>query len=147
MQFPLIDKQLLSDLQLVHAFYNTTVVLLFWYQAWLGMKIRRMRQNRSPLPLSAIRRHRKGGPVFAAAAFLGYFMGLFIVFLDKGKVFEYRLHFLVGSTIMLFIIANIVISRRIKGQSPAYRGPHFLTGVIILSLYLLQIFLGIGILF
>ncbi len=147
MQFPLIDKQLLSDLQLIHAFYNITVVLLFWYQAWLGMKIRRTRQNRAQLPFSAIKRHRKGGPIFAAAAFAGYFMGLFVVFLDKGKIFEHRLHFLTGSAIMLLITANIVISRRIKGQSPVYRNRHFLTGIAVLGLYLLQIFLGIGILF
>ena len=66
MQYPLIDRQLLSSLRFVHGGFNTCVVLLFLYHARLGITIRRARMAHGPLPFPVIKRHRKGGPVLAA---------------------------------------------------------------------------------
>jgi len=43
MQYPLIDRNVLADLRLIHAFFNSGVMALFFYQAWLGITVRRAR--------------------------------------------------------------------------------------------------------
>ena len=147
MQYPLIDRQLLSSLRLVHGGFNTFVVLLFFYHARLGITIRRARMARGPLPFPMIKRHRKGGPVLAALGIAGFCIGFTLVMLDSGKVLQFPAHFLVGCTIVLCLITTFVLSRKIKGPDSPYRTPHFYLGIATLCLYLVNVVLGIGVLF
>jgi uncharacterized membrane protein len=146
MSYPLIDRQLLSYLRLGHGSFNTFVMLLFFYHAHLGITIRRARKARGPLPFPVIKRHRKGGPVLAVLGVLGFCIGFTLVMLDTGKILEYPYHFFAGCAIVFCLITTFVISRRIKGPDSPYRTPHFTLGIAILCLYLIEAFLGIGVL-
>ncbi len=146
MQYPLIDRSLLSYLRLVHGSYNTIVMALFFYHARLGVTIRRARRAHTPLPFQTIKRHRKGGPVLAGLSVFGFCIGLTLVVLDTGNVLEYPPHFLAGLTIVLCIIGTFIISRRIKGPDSPYRTPHFILGIAILCLYVIEVFFGLGVL-
>jgi hypothetical protein len=53
---------------------------------------------------------------------------------------------IVGSCIALLIIATFIISKKIKGPESLWRTPHFMIGLFILLLYIVQIYLGLGIL-
>ncbi len=145
MQYPLIDRELLSSLRLVHAGYNSIVILLFFYHATLGFSIRRARRAGAPLPYPKIKRHRKAGPVFAVMGLLGFFIGFSLVLLDTGNLLEYPLHFIVGLLIVLCLVSTFVISRKIKA-GPEFRTPHFILGIALLCLYCIEAFLGLGVL-
>jgi hypothetical protein len=147
MQYPLINRQLLSSLRLVHGSYNSFVMLLFFYHGWLGISIRRARKSKAPLPFGAIKRHRKTGPVLVIMGVLGFLIGFTLTMLDSGNVLQFPPHFLVGCTIVLCLFSTFIISRKIKGPDSPYRTPHFVLGLTILCLYLIQVFLGIGVLF
>jgi hypothetical protein len=146
MQYPLIDRQLLSYLRFFHGGFNTFVMIMFFYHAHLGIAIRRARRARGPLPFPMIKRHRKGGPLLAALGITGFCIGFTLVMLDSGKVLQFPFHFLVGCTIVLSLITTFVVSRKIKGPDSSYRTPHFYLGIAILCLYLIEVFLGIGVL-
>jgi hypothetical protein len=146
MQYPLIDRQLLSSLRFVHGGFNTLVLLLFFYHARLGITIRRARKAHGPLPFPVIKRHRKGGPVLAALGIVGFCIGFTLVMLDSGRVLEFPSHFLVGCTIVLCLIATFILSRKIKGPDSPYRTPHFYLGISILCLYVIEAVLGLGVL-
>ncbi len=146
MQYPLISRQLLSSLRLVHGGYNLSVALLFFYHASLGIRIRRARRAGGPLPFGLIKRHRKGGPILAGLGIAGFFIGFTLVLLDSGRVIAYPSHLIVGTFIVLSLIATFAISRKIKGLDSPYRTPHFHLGMIILCLYLIEVFLGLGVL-
>jgi hypothetical protein len=47
---------------------------------------------------------------------------------------------------VFFIGASFLVSRRLKGPAPPWRTIHFALGIVILVLYPLQVFLGLGIL-
>ncbi|HUI68762.1 MAG TPA: DUF4079 family protein [Nitrospirota bacterium] len=147
MQYPLIDRQLLSSLRLVHGSYNFLVMLLFFYHGWLGVTIRRARKSKALLPFKAIKRHRKTGPVLAIMGGFGFLIGLTLILLHTGNILEYPAHFLVGCAIVICLLSTVLISRKIKGPDSPYRTPHFVLGITILCLYLIQVFLGIGVLF
>jgi hypothetical protein len=144
MQYPLIDRQLLADLRLAHGIYNSFVVLLFLYQGWLGLRIRRGRMAHAPQSLPVIKRHRRAGPVLALMGGFGFLFGLTLVLLDTGNVLEYKLHFFTGLSIVVLLIATYRISRDIKGPDSPYRTPHFVLGAAIICLYCANVFLGIG---
>jgi hypothetical protein len=144
MQYPLIDRELLAQLRLVHAFFNTSVMLLFFYHGWIGLAIRRARTSKGTLPFALIKRHRKMGPILTILGGLGFSIGLTLVLLDTGNVFEYASHFIVGCLIVLLIAVTFLMSRKIKGRDSSLRTPHFVIGLAILFLYLIEFFLGIG---
>jgi uncharacterized protein DUF4079 len=146
MTHPLIDVHLLSNLRLVHAFYNTSMMLLFFYHGWLGSRIRRDRKAKAPLPFPVIRRHRKAGPVLAGLGMLGFFIGFTLVMLHTGKILEYPPHLFTGLAIVILLASTWALSRRIKGPDSPFRTPHFLLGCSILCLYVVEVFLGIGVL-
>ena len=141
---PLIARELLANLKLVHGGYNLTVVLLFLYQGWLGLAIRRARQRQEPLPTLKMKRHRKFGPILVVMGILGFLVGVTLVLVDTGNILEYPLHFFTGVAIVLLLLATFVVSRQIRGPDPAKRNLHFSLGIAILCLYLLQVFFGIG---
>ena len=52
-----------------------------------------------------------------------------------------------GLIITFSLITTYLISKRISGAESPLRTPHFILGIGILVLYLVQVFLGLGILF
>jgi hypothetical protein len=136
---------MLADLRPVHGVYNLIVMLLFLYQGWIGIRIRRVRKaGASPL-IPMIKRHRRMGPVLATLGALGFLAGLTLVLIDTGNVLEYPLHFFTSITIVVLLIATYKISRDIKGPDSLYRNPHFVLGIAILCLYLVNVMIGIGV--
>ena len=98
------------------------------------------------MPVAAVKRHRKLGPLLVLAGCLGFFAGLSLVFIDEGNVLEYPLHLLVGLAIVLCLISTYMLSLRIKGPTSPVRTLHFILGITILCLYVIQAFIGLGIL-
>jgi len=147
MEYPLIDRALLADLRLGHGMFNFSVMVLFLYQGWLGLTIRRARRGSAPIPFPAVKRHRTLGPVLAILGGIGFCYGLTLVLLSTGNVLEHPPHFFIALLIMVLLIATYKISRDIKGPASPYRTPHFILGIVILMLYLVNVFLGIGVLF
>jgi hypothetical protein len=146
MPYPLIDRELLADLRLAHGAYNAVMMLLFLYQGRLGFMIKRARLANAPQPFPLIRRHRQVGPVLVILGGLGFLEGLTLVLLDTGNILEYPPHFFTGLAIVVLLIATYKISRDIKGRESPYRFPHFVLGIAILSLYVLNVLFGIGVL-
>jgi hypothetical protein len=126
-----------------HGFYNLLVILLFFYQAKLGLKVRRDRLAGKPLPTGAIRKHRKFGPFFSVLAVAGFLVGAGIVYLDDGRVFVHPVHFLTGLLIISLVCTTFLVSRKIRSNRAEWRDVHFVIGILILSLYLFQAYLGL----
>lgn len=131
--------------KVAHGSFNILLALAFLYQGRMGFTIRRRNQS-SENRFIAIRWHRKLGPFLVVMSLAGYFFGLILVYVDKGRVLEYPLHLAVGSLIVLFVLCQYAVSKKIKGPESWWRKPHFATGVGIICLYILQIVIGIGIL-
>lgn len=137
-----MSKELISYLKLLHGAYNTVVISLFIYQGILGLRIRKSEKK----PFHIIRRHRKIGPVIVILGILGFIAGMTVVFLDSGRIFKYPFHFITGLTIVFLIITTFIISRKIKGPETYWRNRHYALGILIICLYFVQAFLGLGIL-
>ena len=147
MEYPLISKELLTPLRLAHGLFNFSVVLLFFYTARFGLLIRRARQKGAPRPTAAIRRHRKLGPILASLGAMGFGAGLTLILLDTGNILKYPVHLLVGTIIVALLLTTFLVSRKIAGpEASPFRQAHFLLGLAILSLYLLEVLLGLGVL-
>jgi hypothetical protein len=142
-----MDKQLIPYLKLVHGSFNTLVMLLFLYQGRLGLRIRGQRKrSNGPAVFIVIRKHRRFGPILVFLGFIGFLAGLTLVIFDQGRVFEYPLHLITGSLIVLLLITTFFISKKIRASDSPWRTPHFIVGVFIISFYIIQLFLGLGIL-
>lgn len=139
----MIEKDMIPYFRLAHGSYNIMVMILFFYQGWLGLKIMNGRKT-GLQSFGAIKRHRKMGPVLSLMGAAGFFVGLFIA-VSHGHIFHYPLHFSTGSVIVLCISTTFFISRKIKGQDSPWRALHFRVGILILSFYFIQAFLGLGI--
>jgi len=146
MQFPLISRELIAIFKLVHGLFNMTVLLLFFYHARNGLLIRRARRGKTPLPVTAIKRHRRMGPVLALLGGAGFSAGLILVMLDSGKILQYPPHLFVGAAIVLLLFSSYRVSRKIAGPSAPQRDLHYRLGLAILALYLVNTVLGIGVL-
>jgi len=141
----MIDKEVISYLKPAHGSYNMLIALLFVYQGILGLKIRRQRLK-GQQQFTIIKRHRRLGPFLVLLGLSGFFAGLILVYLDTGRFIKYPFHFATGSTIALSIITAFFISRKIRGRDSLWRDVHFMLGIFILCLYIMQVFLGLGIL-
>lgn len=146
MEYPLISRELLADLRIVHGLFNFAVMLLFFYTARYGLMIRRARKAGAPLPVAAMRRHRYLGPRLAVLGGLGFGAGLTLVLLDTGDILKYPAHLLGGATIVTLLISTFLVSRKIKGANSPNRNTHYQLGIAILTVYVLEVFLGIGVL-
>jgi Protein of unknown function (DUF4079) len=142
----MIRGEYIDYLKILHGSFNAVVGFLFLYQGSLGLRIRRERRAGKQRNAALIGKHRRGGPVFALMGMAGYFAGAVLVFIDKGHLVEYPFHLMTGSGIALLIMTAFIISRKIKGYESPWRTPHFLIGLFILSLYFLQIYIGLNIL-
>ena len=142
----MLSKELIGDLRLVHGAFNSLVTILFLYQGWLGWQIRRRRKgNRAP-QATFIRRHRKFGPILVLVGLVGFSSGLVLIYLDIGRIAKFPLHLATGSVIGLLLVTTFAISKKIKFSQPDWRLVHFLLGLSILCLYLVQLFLGLNVL-
>ena len=77
---------------------------------------------------------------------VGYLVGFVLILFDTGRILEYPVHLAVGSGIVILLTATFVLSRKIKGPASPLRTPHFVLGVLILAVYLVQAVLGLRIL-
>lgn len=141
-----MQSELFLDLMKVtHGSFNILVTLLFLLQAGLGLAVRRGRMRGEP-KFKAVRWHRRLGPYLVAMGLLGYCFGLTLVSIDKGHVLEYPLHFAVGTTIVIFLLAQYVVSRKLRGVAPPWRTAHLAIGAGIVCLYLAQVTIGFAVL-
>ena len=131
--------------KLAHGSFNALLALVFLYQARMGLSIRRGRKRGEP-QLKAMRRHRRLGPFLVCMGLLGYCLGLILVSIDTGRLLEYPPHLVVGSVIVLFLLGQYALSKKIKGPESPWRTPHLANGVGLICLYVLQIVIGIGVL-
>jgi hypothetical protein len=134
-------------LKILHGAYNTLVMFLFFYQGYIGLKIRRERIQGKTRDFSIIRKHRKAGPIFAILGILGFFLGLVLVQIDKGHPVQYPLHFFVGLLLVALMVLMYYISRKIKSLETPLRAYHFAMGLILMVIYLAQVFIGLDVLF
>lgn len=146
MEFPLISRELIAQLKLVHGLFNLTVLLLFFYHGRNGLLIRRARRDNVPSPLQAIKRHRRMGPALTLLGAAGFSFGLMLTWLDTGDLFKYPLHLYVGLAIVVLLFVTYRVSRKIVGPSAPERDLHSRLGVVILAFYLVNVVLGIGVL-
>lgn len=133
-------------LRILHGTYNIAVAVALAYQGRLGWRIRRERTAGGKRDFSIVKRHRTIGPALVILGILGYCAGSILILIDKGHLFAYVLHNLVGMLIAVLLAATYFISRNIRGIQSPWRTPHMIVGAIILVLYLLQLFLGLNIL-
>ena len=146
MEFPLISRELIAILKLVHGGFNLTVMLLFFYHARNGLMIRKARTNNVSLPFHAIKLHRRMGPVLALLGAGGFSAGLILVLLDTGNPLMYPSHLFVGTAIVILLLLTYRISRKITGPASPQRDLHYRLGLAILALYLVNVVLGAGVL-
>ena len=144
MLFPLISRELIAILKLVHGLFNLSVMLLLFYHARNGLLIRQARTGKTSLPLHAIKRHRRMGPVLAMLGGIGFSAGLILVILDTGRILQYPPHLFVGVAIVLLLFFTYRVSRKIAGPSTPQRDLHYRLGLAILALYIVNVVLGIG---
>jgi hypothetical protein len=131
--------------KVAHGSFNTLLALAFFYQAWMGLKIRKGRKRGEARPI-VVKRHRRLGPFLVALGVLGFCLGLILVLIDKGRLLEYPLHLAVGASIALFLLGQYAVSRKIKGPDSSWRTPHLAIGVGIILLYVFQILVGVSVL-
>lgn len=142
----MIDKDLLPWFRLAHGLYNSAIIALFFAQGMTGISIRRARRSGRPLPVAAARRHRKLGPVLAPLGMAGFLAGLLIVTAGERNYLEHWHHLFTGVAIVVLILLTVRIASGISGPDAPRRNTHFRIGIAILSLYVLEALLGIGIL-
>ncbi len=136
-------------LSLFHGLFNLAVLALFVYEGLLGFRIRRSRRRQiMPPPVSAIRRHRKNGPLFVNLGILGFLIGFVLVAAtSNGRVIVFSAHFWVGLAVVALLLANYGLTRFIKRPVSPYRTPHFALGLLLWTAYIAQTILGLRILF
>lgn len=140
------SKMLIPYMTIGHALFNTCLFIVFIYQAAIGWRIRKNRLSADKPEAAKIRRHRKMGPVIAALLPLGFLAGLLITFLGEGGMGKHPLHLGVGSLLVAAVISTWLVSKNIKGTSSSWRTLHLGIGIIIIVLFIGQIFLGLNML-
>ena len=131
----------------LHGLFNACVGVLLFTQAWMGLKIRRARRTGRTFPLSTVKRHRRNGPFLPKLAALGFSAGILMIALDQRPLLTFPLHFFLGLSIVLILFFTRWLSTRIKGPLSPVRTPHFLIGISLLCIYVVQISLGLSLLF
>lgn len=132
-------------MKLAHGSFNTALALLILFQGWRGLRIRKNRTGGTP-DFKITRTHRKLGPFLALFGVAGFLFGLTLAYIDQGKVFTFPLHAVLGIMIALSLITTFIVSRKIKA-GPLWRTPHFAIGILIVFLYVVQVLVGLTVLF
>ena len=147
MSYSANEHSLLMYFRYGHGLYNIVVIMLFLFQGWLGQQIRNRRNAGNPPEVKFVRRHRKLGPSLAILGIFGFVGGISTAYLSEGEIFEHPIHFLTGLTISALIITTFLVSRKIRGRESTWRTVHYFIGLVIISLYVFQAYLGIRMLF
>lgn len=142
----MLPRFLIPYLQIGHGLFNFSLFAVFLYHGRLGWLIRRNRQAGQALDVRTVRRHRALGPILAALLPFGYLGGLFLSYLDTGVWARFPLHLAGGTLLVVATSATWLISRNIRGVQSPWRTPHFFLGIAILSIFLVQVFLGLSVL-
>ncbi len=132
-------------LKLLHGSYNIAMMVLFFRQGALGFAIRRERVARRVPLFEAIKRHRRAGPGLILLGVLGFLVGAVLALIDHGHILHYPRHFFTGAALVFLLSTTYLVSRKIKGTAPVWRLLHSVMGVMILALYLAQLYLGLQI--
>jgi hypothetical protein len=141
----LLERDAMEFLKLLHGSYNIVMMVLFIRQGVLGIAIRRERvAGRTPL-FAAIKRHRREGPILTLLGTFGFLAGALLALADHGHILHYPRHFITGAILVLLLGATYQISRKIRGPAPPWRIVHFVMGIVIVALYLGQVYLGLEI--
>lgn len=138
---------LLPYFKIFHGSFNILVILLLIYQGWLGINIMKNRTFYNLQIYKIIIRHRKFCPFLVCLGLLGFFAGIILIYIDKDHLFEYPLHFIVGLLISLSLIETFLSSKKISSGKKDSRKIHSRFGFFTILLYIIQIILGIKILF
>ena len=139
-----MDEQMIKNFRIGHAMFNSIVFLLFIYQAYLGLSIRRSKLAGN-IDVNKIQKHKRNGPIWVVLAILGYLAGLTLVTIDQGRPFTFPVHLIIGSLLIILIVATFIISRRMTSDQKL-RDAHRKIGIGIISLYLIQAIIGVGVL-
>lgn len=142
----MLPRFLIPSLQAGHGLLNLSLFAAFLYQGRLGWLIRRNRQTAKPQDVRIVRRHRTLGPILTVLLPAGYLTGLFLSYLHNGVWAKYPFHLAGGSLLVVATGATWLISRNIRGAQSPWRTPHFLLGLPILIIFLIQVFLGLNVL-
>ena len=140
------SDRVVSALQLAHVIANSALFFALAYQGLLGWRIRHRRIAGVLPDFSVVKRHRALGPVLAALVPFGYLAGLITVYLHKGLWVRYPAHLAVGTVLLAIVCATFLVSRQIRGAQSPWRPYHFALGLLLLSTFLVQIFLGLNVL-
>jgi hypothetical protein len=143
----MIPRGWLDVLRIVHGSYNAIIALAFVYQGLLGLRIRKERKAAGARDFDVVRRHRNRGPILVLLGILGYVAGAVLISADKGHLFEYPLHNIIGLGIVILLTATFFVAREIKGLESPWGTRHVLVSIGILCLYLVQLFVGLNVLF
>jgi len=131
----------------LHGLFNAVVGVLLFVQAWRGLKIRRARRTGGAFPVSSVKRHRKNGPILPYLAATGFAAGLLLIALDHRPLISFPTHFFFGLSIVLLLWLLRRLGVRIKGPLSPIRTPHFVLGIALLVIYVVQVGLGFSLLF
>lgn len=132
---------LIPYMKYVHAAFNVLVFILLTYQGLVGLGIRKTRLS-GATDFTLVKKHRRNGPPLVLCGIAGFVAGPFLTLLDHGRIGVYPLHLLAGMLIVVALSAAFALSRRIRGPALGMRSAHMRAGFTLLSLYVIQIFLG-----
>jgi len=141
----MVSDGVVSALQLAHVFVNGALFFALAYQGQLGWRIRRRRVAGVLPDFSVVKRHRALGPILAMLLPIGYLAGLITAYLHKGLWVRYPGHLAVGTVLLAIVFSTVLVSKRIRGAQSPWRTPHFALGLLLLSAFLVQIYLGLNI--
>jgi Protein of unknown function (DUF4079) len=141
----MMKGEIIAYLKLLHGTYNFTMMVLFFLQGRLGLRIRKGKLAGSPV-FQHVKKHRRNGPVLALLGICGFLSGIIIVGLDSGELLKYFYHFLVGLALVSLIITTFVVSKRIKGAAAYWRNIHLAIGLLVICFYVVQSFVGLNVL-
>lgn len=139
------SHQTILSLKYAHGGYSLLLLFAFCYQGWNGLRVRNARLKKAAPAPTAAKAHRIWGPALAVLCPIGFLIGFSTALLDKGAM-EYPLHLFTGLTLIAFLAAAYGASRTITGETPPQRNVHAVLGGIVLCLYAIQAFIGIGVL-
>jgi hypothetical protein len=142
----MVNPELIDVGEIVHGVFNGVIAIIFMYQGFLGLRIRRKRTAEGSMDFSVVRKHRKIGPALVFLGIIGFLAGITLVLVDKGKIVAFPLHFILGLLVVLLILAVYLASKKI-GAGTEWRAHHALIGLVLLCLYVVQVIIGLDVVF
>ena len=139
-------QEFVPILQIVHGAFNGALLVAFLVQGWLGWRIRRRRRSGAPQEFAVIRKHRGRGPVLTTLVIAGFLAGFLTAYLHRGTLVTAPAHLAGGTALVVCCAVAAVLGRRIRGPQSAARTPHFAAGLVTLAMFIVQVFLGLGVL-